>query len=77
MIEAVVYFAGPKSVWTNQPHEDEYIARISARWAWLAQSRALSIVRQLNSKRCGYFVTRDGEMIVHTQAENLTTQGLA
>jgi hypothetical protein len=77
VIESVVYFAGPKSVWSNRPAESEFIARFQARWVWLAQSRAMSLYRQLNCGRCGYFVARDGEMIVHVQAENLTTQGLA
>lgn len=74
MIEAVVYFAGPRSVWADKPDETEVIARFPSRWVWLAHSRALSLHRQLNSGRCGYFVARDGEMIVHVQAEYLSVQ---
>ena len=74
VIEAVVYFAGPLSVWGNRPAEAEFIARFPSRWVWLAHSRALTVYRRLNCGRCGYFVARDGEMILHVQPKDLRTE---
>lgn len=74
-VEAVVYFAGPLSLWADKPDEREYVARFESRWAWLAHSRALSVYRSLNSGRCGYFVRVNGEFVAHVAPEHLPMQG--
>ena len=68
MFEVVVYFAGPRSVWAGQPHLSEVIARRSARWLWLAHALGQSVLKHVDTGRCGYVVMRGGELVHHERA---------
>lgn len=66
--EAIVYLAGPLSLWSQKPHKREIIARRSSRWLWLAHSKANAVLSMADSGRCGYVIMKDGAIIHHTRA---------
>jgi dsDNA-binding SOS-regulon protein len=77
MYETIVYFAGPLSVWSGKPHPREIIARRSSRWQWLALVRAQAVLAAVDSGRCGFVVTRNGEVIHHERAKDEQCNPLA
>lgn len=56
----IVYYAGPKSRWLGSIDESEIIKRLDTPWAWLTRRATLSIFKQLDSRRCGYALLKDG-----------------
>ena len=75
MFEAIVYFAGPATLWARRPQEVEYVARFSSRWSWLAASRASACCSSLNLQRCGWFLLKDGRVVEHVKATVFATGG--
>lgn len=53
MIKAYVYYHGPLTAFTGQPHAVETVAIFVSRWRWLAQARAVAACKHLNMNRCG------------------------
>jgi hypothetical protein len=68
--EVVCYFAGPLSLWSRKPHPREVIARRSARWLWLAIARGQAVLSSVDSGRCGFVVTKVGEVVHHERARD-------
>lgn len=65
--EAVLYFAGPKTLWSQKVDASEVIMRWASRSRWLATRVARSTHRQLDPSRCGYVVLKDGDVIEHVK----------
>lgn len=68
--EVIVYFAGPRSVWSGKPDPREVIARRSARWLWLAHARAQAVLAAADSGRCGYVIMQGREVLHHEHAKD-------
>lgn len=69
MIRSYVYFHGPNTAWQGKPHAGEVIAKFESRWKWLAHARALAAVKNLNSGRCGFYMSdSDGNVVKHVEA---------
>lgn len=66
--EAIVYFAGPKTIWAEKIDETEIIARFHAPWLWLARLQARGALG--NTGRCGYAILRDGTVAEEVAATN-------
>lgn len=60
MFHGVLYFAGPRSRWSERIDDTEIIARVAPLpWRWLARRTLLSLFRQMDSTRVGYALLRD------------------
>jgi hypothetical protein len=68
--EVACYLAGPLSLWSGKPHAREIIARRSSRWRWLAIALGKSVINAADSGRCGFVVTRNGEIVHHERAKD-------
>jgi len=67
MYEAVVYFAGPATVWAGKVAEEEIIARQVSPYRFLARAFARSTHASLDPSRCGYAVLQDGLTVEHVE----------
>lgn len=63
MIEAVVFFRGPLTEWSQKVSDDEIIARKRFRRRWLAGVWARNLCGQLNPARCGWVVLSEGVQV--------------
>lgn len=66
--EVVLYFAGPKTLFSGRISEDEIILRRSCPWRWLARKIARNLHSQLDPARVGWAVLKDGEAVEHVEA---------
>jgi hypothetical protein len=62
-----VYFDGPRTQWSDQLHDSEFIYLGEAPCFWLA--RFLARGHCGNTGRCGYVILRDGKQVEHVRAE--------
>ncbi len=65
--DAVIYFAGPKTVWSGKVAEEEIIARQQSPYRFLARSFARSTHANLDPTKCGYVVLQDGNVLEHVE----------
>lgn len=70
MYSAVVYFAGPLSLWGGKPHPRETLAHRSSRWRWLALAKAQAVLASVDAGRCGFVLMKDGQVIHHEHAKD-------
>lgn len=67
--EAIVYFAGPKTIWSGKVAEEEILIRRESRYLWLARSLAQSAYQLLDPTRVGYVVMKDGREVEHVEPQ--------
>lgn len=60
MYVGVVYFAGSLSRWSGKLDEREIIARHESRWRWHTRMMMLRTHANLDPKRCGYALLKNG-----------------
>jgi hypothetical protein len=75
MIEALVYFASPRTVWQSKVAEEDIIFRRAVPWLWMARWLARSTHAPLDPHRCGWLVMRDGEVIEHVEPDLIASSG--
>lgn len=63
MLEVLVFYNGPRTQWSGKVVDDDVIARKPVQFLWLARIVAKNLLAQLNTGRCGYVITRDGEPV--------------
>lgn len=73
--QVAVYFAGPKTVWTEKMDESEVTMICDAPWLWVARSQARQAMG--NTGRCGYVITKDGDLIEHVHATAAAVESIA
>jgi hypothetical protein len=66
MFEVLLFYSGPLSSWSGKPHPREILATRRSRWKWLAIAKGASLLKMLDSGRCGFVVMKGGE-IVHSE----------
>lgn len=67
MYEAIIYFAGPKTIFSGKLAEDEIIMRRPLVFRWAALSHARAVHARLDPQRCGYVVRKGVEVIEHVE----------
>jgi hypothetical protein len=60
-----IYFAGPRSRWSQRIDQAEVIARGQAPWRWLARKAMLTAFKPLDPTLCGYALAQDGVCLEH------------
>ncbi len=65
--EAVVYFAGPKTLWSGKVDDSEVILRKPSVWRWGALRLAKSTHAQLDATRCGWVLLDKGAVVEHVE----------
>jgi hypothetical protein len=66
--ESLVYFAGPKSLWSQKVDPSEVIMRREVPWRWLARALAVTTHARLDPTRCGWVVLMDGKEVEHVES---------
>jgi hypothetical protein len=68
-MRAVIYYLGPKTLWSKKIDEDEIIASRDARSLLAVRWWAQSIHAQLDKTRCGWAIVDDsGAALEHVEA---------
>lgn len=77
MIRAVVYYAGPATVWADAIDPREVIAESSHRWPWLARLWARSVHGSLDPRRCGWALFDGSRQLEQVAATDPPTGSVA
>ena len=69
----VVYFLGPKTLWSDRVADEEVIARFESPWRWHAWLLTRIAFLGLDRMRCAWVLLKDGQVIEHREVHLPTT----